>query len=107
MKSIKHLICLLNSIVVCPLQTKVDKIMMDLDATPNKGKLGANAILGVSLAVSKAGAAAKKVSSIHDAEYLTYSSIRSSKALAILISFVMVVGLEESSRKYHVIVNMA
>mmetsp|Transcript_10356 Transcript_10356/g.27478 ORF Transcript_10356/g.27478 Transcript_10356/m.27478 type:complete len:352 (-) Transcript_10356:43-1098(-) len=35
--------------------------MIDLDGTPNKQKLGANAILGVSLAVSKAGAAAKGV----------------------------------------------
>jgi hypothetical protein len=35
--------------------------MLELDGTDNKGKLGANAILGVSLAVSKAGAAAKKV----------------------------------------------
>jgi len=35
--------------------------MLELDGTPNKGKLGANAILGVSLAVAKAGAAAKKV----------------------------------------------
>lgn len=33
--------------------------MIDLDGTPNKSKLGANAILGVSLAVAKAGAAAK------------------------------------------------
>lgn len=35
--------------------------MIKLDGTPNKGKLGANAILGVSLAVAKA-AAAEKVS---------------------------------------------
>jgi len=35
--------------------------MIALDGTPNKSKLGANAILGVSLAVSKAGAAAKGV----------------------------------------------
>lgn len=35
-------------------QRSIDKIMMDLDGTPNKGKLGANAILGVSLAVAKA-----------------------------------------------------
>ena len=33
--------------------------MIDLDGTANKSKLGANAILGVSLAVAKAGAAAK------------------------------------------------
>ncbi|XP_022090048.1 enolase-like [Acanthaster planci] len=38
-------------------QTEVDKIMLDLDGTENKSKLGANAILGVSLAVCKAGAA--------------------------------------------------
>jgi len=42
-------------------QESIDKTMIDLDGTPNKAKLGANAILGVSLAVSKAGAAAKKV----------------------------------------------
>src|SRR6201989_2020615 len=37
-------------------QNSIDKIMIDLDGTPNKGKLGANAILGVSLAVAKAAA---------------------------------------------------
>ncbi len=37
-------------------QNLIDKIMIDLDGTSNKGKLGANAILGVSLAVSKAAA---------------------------------------------------
>lgn len=37
-------------------QNKVDKMMIDLDGTPNKSKLGANAILGVSLAVAKAAA---------------------------------------------------
>ncbi len=39
-------------------QAAVDQIMIDLDGTPNKGTLGANAILGVSLAVAKAAAAA-------------------------------------------------
>lgn len=38
-------------------QAWIDKIMIDLDATPNKATLGANAILAVSLAVCKAGAA--------------------------------------------------
>ncbi len=38
-------------------QNLIDKIMIDLDGTPNKSKLGANAILGVSLAVAKAAAA--------------------------------------------------
>ena len=42
-------------------QGAIDEIMIKLDGTPNKGKLGANAILGVSLAVSKAGAASKGV----------------------------------------------
>ena len=37
-------------------QVEVDELMMDLDDTPNKGRLGANAILGVSLAVAKAAA---------------------------------------------------
>ena len=39
-------------------QVKIDKIMIDLDGTPNKARLGANAILGVSLAVAKAAAQA-------------------------------------------------
>jgi enolase len=42
-------------------QAEIDRIMIELDGTPNKSKLGANAILGVSLAVSKAGAAANNV----------------------------------------------
>jgi enolase len=37
-------------------QAMIDKIMIDLDDTPNKAKLGANAILGVSLAAAKAAA---------------------------------------------------
>ncbi len=37
-------------------QATIDRIMIELDGTPNKGKLGANAILGVSLAVAKAAA---------------------------------------------------
>jgi enolase len=40
-------------------QAKIDETMIALDGTPNKGRLGANAILGVSLAVAKAAAAAK------------------------------------------------
>jgi len=38
-------------------QNLIDQTMIDLDGTPNKSKLGANAILGVSLAVAKAAAA--------------------------------------------------
>lgn len=47
---------------ICPSkQTEIDKIMLDLDGTKNKNKLGANAILGVSMAVAKAGAAKQGV----------------------------------------------
>ena len=42
-------------------QEGIDAKMIELDGTPNKGNLGANAILGASLAVSKAGAGAKGV----------------------------------------------
>jgi enolase len=40
-------------------QVKIDEILIGLDGTPNKSRLGANAILGVSLAVAKAAAAAR------------------------------------------------
>src|ERR687898_80028 len=39
-------------------QTKIDETLTALDGTPNKSRLGANALLGVSLAVAKAAAAA-------------------------------------------------
>lgn len=42
-------------------QTAIDNFMLKLDGTENKSKLGANAILGVSLAVAKAGAAKKGI----------------------------------------------
>lgn len=37
-------------------QAHIDKCMIDLDGTPNKGRLGANAILGVSMAIARAAA---------------------------------------------------
>src|SRR5881396_2506504 len=37
-------------------QVSVDRMLIDLDGTPNKGKLGANALLGVSMAVAHAAA---------------------------------------------------
>ena len=37
-------------------QEKIDRLMIDLDGTANKGRLGANAILGVSLATARAAA---------------------------------------------------
>ena len=39
-------------------QTAIDKLLLELDGTPNKTRLGANAILGVSLACAKAAAEA-------------------------------------------------
>lgn len=48
-------------------QKEIDKIMIKLDGTNNKSKLGANAILGVSMAVSRAGAFSKNM---HLFEYL-------------------------------------
>lgn len=43
-------------------QVTIDTFMLELDGTPNKGKLGANAILGVSMALSKAVATSNKQS---------------------------------------------
>ena len=42
-------------------QQVLDKLMIEIDGTPNKSKLGANAILGVSLAVARAAANSKKL----------------------------------------------
>ena len=42
-------------------QKEIDKLMISIDGTPNKSKLGANAILGVSLAVAKAASNEKKI----------------------------------------------
>jgi enolase 1/2/3 len=41
-------------------QAEVDRKMIQLDGTPNKGRLGANAILAVSMAVARAAATSKK-----------------------------------------------
>jgi enolase len=43
-------------------QENLDRVLIDLDGSPNKGRLGANAILGVSLAAAKAAAAESHVS---------------------------------------------
>ncbi|MFA6635857.1 MAG: phosphopyruvate hydratase [Candidatus Omnitrophota bacterium] len=42
-------------------QKTLDKALIDLDGTPNKGRLGANAILGVSMAAAKASAVSRKL----------------------------------------------
>ena len=53
----------------------VDKAMIELDGTPNKGKLGANAILGVSMAVTRAAAQS------HDVDLWNYIGGLSAKTL--------------------------
>jgi enolase len=47
--------------VDCSKQAQIDSMMIELDGTPNKGKLGANAILGVSMAVARVAAAAAEM----------------------------------------------
>lgn len=69
-KGVSKAIANINNIIVPELlkqnfqetqQVEIDEFMIKLDGTENKSKLGANAILGVSLAVCKAGAALKGV----------------------------------------------
>lgn len=51
---------------LCPTkQAEIDNLMIQLDGTDNKGQYGANAILGISMAVAKAGAAEKNVPLYH------------------------------------------
>ena len=60
LRAVEHVNTTITDAVVgmdATLQEQIDQIMLDLDATPNKGNLGANAILGVSLAVARAAAA--------------------------------------------------
>ena len=63
-KAVEHVNKELGPAVVgmCPTkQAEIDELMIKLDGTDNKAKFGANAILGVSLAVAKAGAAEKGI----------------------------------------------
>ena len=45
----------------CRQQAEIDRVLLELDGTPNKAKLGANAILGVSMAVSRVAAQASNL----------------------------------------------
>ena len=47
---------LIKSGITVTQQKEIDDFLIKLDGTPNKGKLGANAILGVSMAVAEAAA---------------------------------------------------
>ncbi|CAN6622161.1 hypothetical protein TRVA0_008S03312 [Trichomonascus vanleenenianus] len=62
-KNVKEIIgpALIKSGIAVTEQEKLDKFLIDLDGTKNKSKLGANAILGVSLAASRAAAAEKGI----------------------------------------------
>lgn len=60
-KNVNDILALKLKGLDCREQGAIDALMNETDGTANKSKLGANAILGVSLAVSKAGAAAKNV----------------------------------------------
>lgn len=64
-KSVKNAVSNVNDIIADELlgfpstmQVEIDQMLLDLDGTPNKSKLGANALLGVSMAVAKAAAMA-------------------------------------------------
>src|SRR6056297_977884 len=64
-KGVRNAVNYVNSVIGTELigydardQVAIDKRMLELDGTENKGKLGANAILGVSLAVARVAAAA-------------------------------------------------
>ncbi len=59
-------------------QIQIDELLIHLDGTPNKGKLGANAILGVSLACARAGAASQGLSLINTSVKLLDTPIKSS-----------------------------
>jgi enolase len=61
LKAVQHVNGVINDTLKgkdARLQSVIDKTLIDLDGTPNKAKLGANAILGVSLAVCRAAATA-------------------------------------------------
>jgi enolase len=67
-KGVRRAVANVNDIIVPRLhgmaaaeQTKIDRLLCELDGTPDKSRLGANAILGVSLACAHAGAAAQNL----------------------------------------------
>ncbi|MFC1514625.1 phosphopyruvate hydratase [Candidatus Omnitrophota bacterium] len=67
-KGVKKAVANVNTIIakkvkgLVPDYRRIDKLLLDLDGTKNKSRLGANAILAVSLATAKAAAQEKKVS---------------------------------------------
>ena len=63
-------------------QIKIDRTMIALDGTPNKARLGANAILGVSLAVAKAAAAMAAMAGNADAAAAEAAAAEAAEAAA-------------------------
>jgi len=85
-KGVQNAILNVNNIIAPKLkgknpenQKEIDDLMIGLDGTENKSKLGANAILSVSMAVCRAGAASKKVSLYQHIAELAKFEIRNSK----------------------------
>src|SRR5437870_10056404 len=72
-------------------QVKIDETLIALDGTPNKSRLGANAVLGVSLAVAKAAAAA------HDAPLYRYVGGTSARMLPVPMMNVVNGGVHADS----------
>lgn len=70
-------------------QAEIDKIMIDLDGTENKSKLGANAILAVSIAVCRAGADSKKVPLYQHIFELTGLRDRSPRPVQLVVPLAM------------------
>ncbi len=68
-------------------QAEIDQAMIKLDATPNKARLGANAIMGVSLAVARTGAISTN-EKMHD--YL--QSLSKSRSMCIPIPFMNIIN---------------
>src|SRR5665811_357620 len=77
-------------------QQVVDKIMIDLDGTQNKGKLGANAILSVSMAVAKAAAKSSTLPLFLYLRAVSYTHLRAHETVLDLVCRLL---LEKKKKK--------
>ncbi len=68
----------------CTDQQGIDELMVEIDGTPNKSKLGANAILAVSMAAARAGAATKRVD--------LYTHLRAGKGYSLPVPMMNVIN---------------
>ncbi len=88
-KAVQNINEILNVVVSgkdCREQKEIDQAMIDEDGTPNKAKLGANAILAVSLAVCRAGAVARNL------ELYQYVSQLSGRKLAMPVPVLNIIN---------------